>query len=71
MKTVFTIVYDAPELGPGPNADDTHTKRFTNKKQAETFAAGKTYYGQPVTVQEDNNVPPKLFQRWKREGKIG
>lgn len=67
-KTTFAVLYAG--RGSGPAGDGTHTKRFTVRENAESFAAGKTYYGQPATVQEEE-TSLKVFKRWQREGKIG
>lgn len=69
-KTVHTIVFYDESRGSGPAGDCSHTARFTSLKRAQDFAKGKTLYGQPATVSTEDDVPPSLYARWMREGKI-
>jgi hypothetical protein len=59
-KLWWTMV-DGP--GEGPAGDGTRIVRFRAARAAESFARGRTCYGRPATVTEDE-APKRLMQRW-------
>lgn len=58
---VYEVLHDTD--GEGPAADGTVVARFRREVDAKRFAAGRTCYGHPATVQADE-VPRRLAQRW-------
>ena len=59
--TVFEVIYDAP--APGSAGDGTHIFRSKSRRDAETFARGKTAWGRPTAVSEAK-VSSALARRW-------
>lgn len=57
--TVYTVVADDPrsELG-----DSVY--RFRTRREAEAFAQGRSLWGSPASVDEDDAVPYRLAARW-------
>ncbi len=61
--TVFTVLfYDARSEGPA--GDHTHVRRFRERYEAEQFAKGRECYGQPARVDQEDDVPRHLAERW-------
>lgn len=61
---VFVTVVDGPEgCSPGPAGDGTFVHRFRTRRAADDFVAGKTYYGRPAKVHEEE-VSQRLARRW-------
>lgn len=60
---VYEVIYHLDDGHGGAFGDGSHIKRFRARHQAEDFAKGRTYYGRPAKVDEDD-VPRKLAQRW-------
>lgn len=60
--TVHVVMYDDARH-PGPAGDGTHLMRFRDATRAAAFAADKTCYGRPATVDTDV-VPARIADRW-------
>lgn len=60
---VYTVVAQCGAVGGGPAGDGSRVFRFRSERQANEFAEGKTLYGQPATVDQDD-VPVSLARRW-------
>lgn len=59
--TVYEVTADCN--GPGRYDDGIEIARFRSKRDAEAYAAGRTCYGGPATVQVVD-VPRKIAARW-------
>jgi hypothetical protein len=62
--TVYEVLADIS--GDGPACDGTRVFRFWHKREADAFASRNTCYGRLCTVHVEENVPPRLAQRWGR-----
>jgi hypothetical protein len=69
MKTVHSVSYHHPTIA-GPMGDYFHTFRSTNLGHAQDFAKDQKLYGEPAEVTTESDIPPQLFKRWRREGKL-
>ncbi len=58
---VFTTIVDGK--GSGPAGDGTFVARFRTRTAAEQFIAGRTYYGNAPTIDEED-APRRLAERW-------
>lgn len=63
--TIYTVVVDNPRRHDGLT-DDIY--RFRKRANADSFAKGRTHYGQPATVDVDEDVPRRLVDRWSFAG---
>jgi hypothetical protein len=59
--TVYVVLHDGNYSGPAEDGTDTYRTR--DKSRAERFAAGKTCYGSPATVM-DQEVSIETARRW-------
>ena len=54
--TVYTVVLS------GKHDEEIH--RFRTRREAEDCAKGRSLWGSPASVDEDNEVPYRLALRW-------
>lgn len=59
-KTYYYVIVDIPQTQGGMT---DRIFRFRKQSDAESFAVGKTYMGQPATAREDQ-APARLLARW-------
>ncbi len=67
LNTVHEVLYYDPRSS-GAAGDCTHIARFRSLRAAQSFANGKECYGKPATVQTDDSVPDRLYDRWTFQG---
>lgn len=59
--TVYVVLHDVNYSGPA--ADGTDQYRTRSKRAADDFAKGRTCYGKPATVM-DQEVSIETARRW-------
>lgn len=61
LVTVYVVLHDVDYSGPAEDGTDTYRTR--DKRAAERFASGRTCYGKPAEVM-DQEVSRDTARRW-------